>query len=944
MTLLFICTVLHAAGPDLRLELVRESLTGTHYRYRQYAHGFFVAGGEVNVSPGRQIARRIAHVDEDVAPPLNANAAVNVDGIVRYARRVVVEQTPFEKIAYYYDAETNELLRVEPLYSSAAARVFDPNPVVALNDPSLQDRNDAASAIPATAYRDVDVPDVLDGPNVTIVDRELPATPRAPGAIYDRDADGFEDVNAYFHIDANQRYLQSLGYAGARGVAVYAVPVDTHAAAGADNSYFIPDLRDVHGTGALFFGEGGTDDAEDADLIVHEYGHAVQNWISPNTFTGAFESESRALSEGISDYWAFSAHYAQRIASGRDPFCFADWDTRCWEDSSSEHCAYVAGANCLRRVDSSKTMADYSRNPTPGTEHVNGEIWSSAMRELFLRIGKRAADTVLIESLFGTPPNPTFASIADRMIDADRLLFNGTHGADICAAMTARGIATSCGRVPRGELTRVQSLDRALPIPDNDARGVSSQIVIDDVRAIEKLAVHVEIAHPSRGDLRIALIAPDGTRVTLQNPLLDRAADLHATYGIDAQPVESLDVFRGRSAQGTWTLSVVDTAILDVGTLRSWSLVIQFAGDAPSDVRPTGAPRQTIPVIGSVYGAGALRFSSDVRLFNPRPQPQRATLIFTRGDGAFAAVNVNVAPKETIALDDIVVQTFYTTGIGQLEIIGDVVATSRAYSGHAGQSIRAFTEADGVLLQQFAREGERSNVGVAEIAGHNGIVRIGDRSFAIEPFGHLQTAVHGKVDVEVASGDARIVAYASTINNANGDPIFIPGVRADTARTVHAPAIANANWATELWGNEESIGLPGFGGLLGVTLQVPPGVIASERIVHNGYRQYVPFSEARTGTLYATGIENNATFRTNIGVIGTVEGASARVTVLDAAGRTVRERTVTLHESEVQQFGVEVPVTNGSAIVEVLSGSVVAYASVVDNNSGDASFLEFAVR
>ena len=37
-------------SPELRLEVVRESLTGTHYRYRQYIDGSAVVGGEVNVT------------------------------------------------------------------------------------------------------------------------------------------------------------------------------------------------------------------------------------------------------------------------------------------------------------------------------------------------------------------------------------------------------------------------------------------------------------------------------------------------------------------------------------------------------------------------------------------------------------------------------------------------------------------------------------------------------------------------------------------------------------------------------------------------------------------------------------------------------------------------------------------------------------------------------
>ena len=85
---------------------------------------------------------------------------------------------------------------------------------------------------------------------------------------------------------------------------------------------------------------------------------------------------------------------------------------------------------------------------------------------------------------------------------------------------------------------------------------------------IEKLFVRVDIAHPSRGDLRIELAGPDGTSVVLQLISVDRARDIHVTYGIDATPAMPLDVFRGKSAAGTWTLRVIDQILQDAGTLQ----------------------------------------------------------------------------------------------------------------------------------------------------------------------------------------------------------------------------------------------------------------------------------------------------------------------------------------------------------------------------------------
>ncbi|PYQ48507.1 MAG: hypothetical protein DMF59_15795 [Acidobacteria bacterium] len=430
--------------------------------------------------------------------------------------------------------------------------MFDPNPVAKLNRPDLQDQADAASAVPDAAYSTVELLDLpasgpLAGPNVQIVDTQLPRTAHADASqslMFDRSQPQFEEVNTYFHIDRSQRYLQSLGYTGARRIVGYAIPVDPHAANGTDNSFFV---TDTPGTGALFFGDGGTDDAEDPDIMLHEFGHAIQESIAPGAFGGSSSSESRALGEGFGDYWSFSSTYEQTIVSGRDPFCIGDWDARCWLDDASQACGYPSGADCLRRVDGTKTMANFIVSDTPGTEHKNGEIWSSALREIFMKVGKRTADTLVLEGTFGAPIGPTFTLMAQKLLAADGALNGGANSGVICSAMTARGILSSvdCTSAPRGELTFFQS-------PEHGVTGtnIASTIAITDSRAIQNLNVNVAVA----GDAQITLIGPDGTRAKLQ----------------------SLDSFRGRSAAGMWTLSVISTAPV---TLTSWSLVIVSAGD-----------------------------------------------------------------------------------------------------------------------------------------------------------------------------------------------------------------------------------------------------------------------------------------------------------------------------------------------------------------------------
>lgn len=966
---------LAARAEDLRLELTRQSLLGTHYRYRQYVGGQPVLGGEVNISP--DVTRRTlgsgAAAASAAGPRVRSMQIVpiNIDGTIHFARRVVRSERPLEPVAHYYDVVTGALLYREPLYFTAHGLVFDPNPVVTLNDPSLRDQNDAASAVPPQAYRDADVDPNLTSPYVQIVDLAPPLIPRAPAGTYDRQQDGFEDVNAFFHIARNQNYLQSLGYR----IVSYAVPVDTHAANGTDNSFFLPSASQA-GRGTLYFGEGGTDDAEDADLVIHEYGHAILEWIAPGTFAGPFASQSRAIAEGFGDYWAFSAHHAQRVASGRDPFCFADWDARCWTDDASEQCGYPAGSDCLRRLDSTKTLANYEGGDVSGVEHRNGQIWSSALRELHLVIGRSATDTIVIESLFGAPPHPTFAAMAQRMLEVDRLLYRGAHASAICAVMSVRGILTTCSATPRGELTYFPSTDREVAIPENDPFGIVSRLTVSDAGTIERVAVRVDIIHSARGDLRITLVAPDGTEVLLQNVSFERTADIHTTYGIDVAPAESLDVLRGRSADGVWQLRVADQRALDAGRLVSWSLVLY---DDPS--RPEG-PRQVIPVVGHVIGAVA-RYQSELRLSNPSSERQEVALIFTPsgadGTNTFAEANVSLAPGQTAAFDDVVQTLFQTTGTGSLQILGDVLATSRAYattaSGTLGQQVPANLQTTSRNAPPLwsAALGARANLGITETEGHAGTVIVkhaggSETTHDILPFSHIQFPLPANdvVSIRVAGGDAHVVAYVSNIEN-GGDQWFLAAevVPAERHR-VEGPVIRHAGFETDFWllsaaATEEPVFLfyPGSdaigvldpppahavrtaevtsGGVTALGVELPGNVMAISRIVHNGTSQGVPFRSLDDRTeQHLPYVESSPRYRTNIG-IASDEDIVAEVIVYDAAG-VERERLTLTTVFGFAQVTVTAPVSAGRALVRFAGGRGLAWSSVVDSGTGDASFF-----
>ena len=79
----------------------------------------------------------------------------------------------------------------------------------------------------------------------------------------------------------------------------------------------------------------------------------------------------------------------------------------------------------------------------------------------------------------------------------------------------------------------------------------------------EEEQVAVRIIHTYRGDLKVDLIAPNGSVFTLSNRAGGAADNIITTYTVNAS---------ASVANGTWRLRVNDNAAGDVGYIDSWSL------------------------------------------------------------------------------------------------------------------------------------------------------------------------------------------------------------------------------------------------------------------------------------------------------------------------------------------------------------------------------------
>lgn len=272
-------------------------------------------------------------------------------------------------------------------FVSGTGMVFNPDPLsqahVAYGG-NYSDNNDATNAQLDAARVSVVLPEIdftagvyrLKSSYTDIGDFERPKnglfTQATSAFNFNREQDGFEAVNTFYHIDKSLRYIdQILGVTCVPQSNGGLVIFDPHGLRGDDNSHFLPS------TDEIAFGEGCVDDAEDADVILHELGHGLDDWMTggnASNFTG----------EGNGDYWAQSYSRSLNQWLPTDPayhYQFS-WDghNECWGGRTTNYAPTYPGG-------------------LTGSIHTDGQIWATALMKIYDVIGRTKMDKAFLEGL-----------------------------------------------------------------------------------------------------------------------------------------------------------------------------------------------------------------------------------------------------------------------------------------------------------------------------------------------------------------------------------------------------------------------------------------------------------------------------------------------------------------------------------------------------------------
>jgi hypothetical protein len=259
------------------------------------------------------------------------------------------------------------------------------------------------------------------------------------------------------------------------------------------------------------------------------------------------------------------------------------------------------------------------------------------------------------------------------------------------------------------------------------------------------------------------------------------------------------------------------SVIAGLGKVFGFASVIDNLTGDPSFIPPVDtsmprARRYTIAGVANLASATG-RWQTDVRLFNAGLAAAQARVeFFPQGESNTAAIrDIEIAPGETLAFDDVLASLFGLDGAGGALRISTstdstLVPTGRTYhnrpEGTFGQFIPAATEAQTTglgseplrILQVEDSPNFRTNLVLSETSGNPARVEItvnppnGKASFRTElelrpnefrQFNALLRAMglddtyNATLQVRVTGGGGRILAGASVIDNKTQDPIYV---------------------------------------------------------------------------------------------------------------------------------------------------------------------------
>ena len=454
--------------PDLSNLKLRESIKtplGERVTFRQHHNQIPVIGAEIDVHvsgknsvfcvenrciPGIKIdtqpsiekddavstAKRALGVDAAKIEKASSELVILPDGAEQHlAWRVIVSKKGLIDRTWlvYVDAKKKGwVLYKKKLQSSAAGTgsAYRENPIITpeltavtlsnLTDDSSLLEGDYGKPYNANCLETAeDTSDLSDLSTVSSTDRNYSYTSISDNRL--------EEVMAYYHLNRVHDTLKStFGFSSLENqmpMVVNAQDPD-YPWIGYDNAFYSRD-DNFSSTGYVLFGCGNelNNLGLDADVITHEYGHAVLDHIQPELYEVIEHNYSGAIHESVGDTMA--SYFGTNGVIGE------------WGLTSR-----FGSGDYSRNMDNTRKYPDDVYEPSYGVSevHYTGEILNGVYWNIKDAVGSDTAFQVFFSAINLLPNDANFFDMRDAWVTADSSTYNGANTDAIEAAFANRGI------------------------------------------------------------------------------------------------------------------------------------------------------------------------------------------------------------------------------------------------------------------------------------------------------------------------------------------------------------------------------------------------------------------------------------------------------------------------------------------------------------------------
>ncbi len=415
----------------LQLNYAKQSPGGYHYSFTQLFMGVPVYQSEIKVNLDRHNVIRSVFDNSETISAWNVDVSnVNQQSVIALhpetgkpvlCTRIVTENSEEVLMAAGKVVFARDMKAYAAQDSTVSGKIFRPDPLTSAQvnyGVPYYDRGDTTSAQLDAQLQTVQFTASYDAGTFSLKNDYIhmldfsganTGAPTSNNGVFDfnRSQSGFEYVNAFYHLNQVQSHIHTLGF----DCADSRIDVDAHGT-DADQSFFSPGFQPQR----LTLGDGCVDDAEDADVVIHEYGHFVSETASPGSNSG---NQRNALDEGFGDYLA--ASYSASISNFRSEWVF-NWDghNECWNG----------------RV--LNTTESYPINTS--SIYRNGQIWSAVLWCLHGIIGGAATDSLILQTHYMYASGISMPDAAVLLMEADTMLTGGKYACDIYRCLFSKGL------------------------------------------------------------------------------------------------------------------------------------------------------------------------------------------------------------------------------------------------------------------------------------------------------------------------------------------------------------------------------------------------------------------------------------------------------------------------------------------------------------------------